>query len=801
MLGFLGTASFTFGLVRAVAGEVPSCDPERQKAPVNSVVYASNGETVLAVLRGNESRTLVDEDDVAPLMKQAMIAIEDRRFLEHRGVDMRAIGRALWADLRHKGIVEGGSTITQQFVKNTCGRNERSIARKVREAALAWQVEQQWPKGRILTAYLNTIYFGNGAYGVQQASMTYFGHGAGALELHEAALLAGIPADPTLYDPVRRPRQARARRGAVLDAMLEQGLITRRQHATASRAPLPRAEDVRLPGTQTDKAPYFTNFVREQLLARYGAERVFGGGLRVTTSIDLELQERARAAIRKWLPDEDGPSAALVAIDPRDGSVKAMVGGRNFRESQFNLAAQSRRQPGSTFKPFVLAAALRQGISPSTTLVSQPIDIPLGDRIFPVRNYEDEYLGLIDIEEATVHSDNSVYAQLTRLVTPRKVAQIAHQLGVTSPLNDYFAIGLGVEEVNPLEMARAFSSFANGGVRIDGSLVGGDLKANSPRAILHVEGLASQVDNQVRQHRALDENQTAIINGILQRVVRSGTGKLAALPDGRPVAGKTGTTDNYGDAWFVGYTPQLVTAVWVGYPDRLRPMLTEFHGEPVAGGTFPAQIWKSFMERALPLVPEGRERKSFAPPTYEYASPREVVLREGGLALDNGFCSSTISIMYLADRAPRRVADCKPNEVDVPDVVGSTLAAAKATLAAQPLVASTIFRPARPGQKLGVVVGQIPRRGTLSSYDEVKLVLPKAEHGVVPKVVGLRLNAARAKLRRAGLDVRVTEVVPGGKTWTVVEQRPRWRVAAGPETTVTVTVSRGSAARSAASAG
>ena len=375
--------------------------------------------------------------------------------------------------MRSQGVVEGGSTITQQFVKNAYVRNQKTIARKVREAALAWQLEQRWSKDRILLAYLNTIYFGNGAYGIQQASRTYFGKGAGRLTLPEAALLAGLPADPSLYDPTQHPRAATQRRHYVLQTMYDQGKITVAAARDSPRARRCRsAEDVHLPGTRRDAGQYFVNYVKDQLIAKYGAGRVFGGGLKVTSTIDLELQETAHKAIESVLKTPGGPAAALVAIDPRTGAVRAMVGGSNFRESQFNLATQAERQPGSSFKPIVLATALRQGISPMTTFDSKPVDIDAGDRIWHVTNYEGDYLGRIDLSTAMVVSDNSVYAQLTKLVGPKAIVKTAHELGIRSELDPYFSIGLGAVAVNPLDMTRAYATFANRGVRVDGSLTG-----------------------------------------------------------------------------------------------------------------------------------------------------------------------------------------------------------------------------------------------------------------------------------------------------------------------------------------
>jgi penicillin-binding protein 1A len=782
----LSSVAFGFGLVRAIAGELPKLDPSRvQQTERNGVIYDRTGKRVLAVLRGSENRTIVPSEDINPWMKQAIVAIEDRRFWEHNGVDLRAVLRALWADIRNQRVVEGGSTITQQFVKNVWVRDERSIGRKVREAALAWQLtrSKSWPKERILTAYLNTIYFGNGAYGVQQAAQTYFGHGARELALPEAALLAGIPQDPSRYDPVQNPRAARERRRAVLRAMRDQNDISAAEYRTADRTPLPKPQDVRLPGTQASEGQYFVNYVKEQLIAEKGASAVFGGGLRVTTTIDLDLQRLGRKAIHDVLTDPNGPKAALVAIDPRTGEVLAMVGGENYRESQFNLAAQARRQPGSSFKPFVLAAALRQGIAPSTRFDSKPLHIALGNgKVWNVPNYDDAYLGNADVETGTITSDNSIFAQLTLLVGPGRVARMARDLGVLSPLNPYYAIGLGVEEVNPLEMARAYATFANGGRRVDTSIFG-----NRPRVIRElVDEHGKRVENRPVQRRVLGPARSAILTSILREVVTSGTGRRAAIPE-REVAGKTGTTDNYGDAWFVGYTPQLAVAVWVGYPTTLRPMLTEYHGDAVAGGTFPAEIFKRFTQRALDL--EGWKPKSF--PAAPYLSPqsRFVVNRGGSLVVDNGICRGARQVVYFAGWGPKRVADCKVDEVTVPALVGRPLPAARELLAARPLTSFVVRVPSEPGQRPGVVVKQDPKNGFLGSYERVILYVTKAQHGVVPDLVGVSADDAQQRLRAMKLEPAISW--GDGPPGTVVEQTPKPGVAAAPGLKVRLVVARG----------
>ena len=794
MLFALALASFTFGVITAVAGQAWKLESvNQQQREVNGYIYDRTGNRVLAVLRGSQNRVIVKSNEIAPIMKQAIVAVEDRRFWEHEGVDFRAIGRAFWADVRQQELVQGGSTITQQFIKNAFIDNERSIGRKLKEAILARQLDQRWSKERILTEYLNTIYFGNGAYGVEQAARTYFQHSAAKLKLHEAALLAAIPSDPSRFDPSTNPRAAQRQRTIALRLMFTQGVITAKQFRRAAKRPLPKPDDIRPPGTRSDVGQYFTSYVQQQLVDKYGTSTVFGGGLRVRTTIDLRLQQRARQAIDKWLDDPAGPSAALVAIDPRNGDVLAMVGGSSFRKSQFNLAVQGERQPGSSFKPFVLASALDQGIAPQTSFPSRELDIPFDGKVWHVENYEGSYLGRADLRTATIYSDNSIYAQLTSMVGPATVARMAHRLGIKSDLNAYLSIGLGAEAVNPLEMARAFATFAHGGERVDGAAFG-----NRPRAIWwvaeqHDDGIVMKDQNRPVDRPVLDPGKTAILNEILQSVVRLGTGKKAALEGGWAAAGKTGTTENYGDAWFVGYTPRLVAAVWVGDPDKLRPMLTDYHGDPVAGGTFPAQIWKTFMQSALKEV--GARPEEFEPPPALYASPRYVVMRDGRLQLDNGICRGAFQLVVFSEGGPERTANCRADEVQVPNLVGVRLPAARSLLLAQPLKPLVVYKAAAPRQPLGVVVAQHPKPSRrLTANQVVTLVLPKALHGTVPSLVGLRLDRALSKLARVNLAPRVqpADADPGRR---VVRQWPRAGVAAAPGMRVRLAVRRAGAAR------
>ena len=782
----LSAVAFSYGLVTAIRSELGALDPASWRGDLDTVIYAApkgkaGQRRVLAILRGDESRVLVRSDQIAPIMKQAIVAVEDKRFYQHNGVDVRGILRAAWEDVRNKAVVEGGSTITQQYVKNAYSRNDKTIARKVREAALAWQLTQRWSKDRILTAYLNTIYFGNGAYGVLQAARTYFhGKSAAELTLPEAALLAGIPASPSSYDPVQHPAAAQQRRAYVLQQLYEQGRITAGELRRANATPLPKPEDVRLPGTR-GPAPYFVNYVTDQLVARYGAERVFGGGLEVTTTIDLDLQESARAAIQKILPDPNGPAAALVAIDPRTGAVKAMFGGTNFRRSQFNLATQAERQPGSSFKPIVLAAALRKGIAPETHITSKPIEIDAGDRVWPVKNYEGAYLGSVDLTTAMVHSDNSVYAQLTNIVGPKAIVETAHRLGIRSKLPAYFSIGLGFVAVNPLDMARAYATIANDGKRVDGTIT-----KDRPRVVGSVRFRRSGkvVENDPVTRTVLSPAEAETLTAILEKVVEDGTGKRAQLT-GRVAAGKTGTNDNYADAWFVGYTPDLVTAVWVGYPNELKPMETEFHGEPVAGGTLPALIWKAFMTKAL----AGKPETQFTSPPYLPAYSARVVFRGGRWRLDNGFCPATRVISYFAGRLPGSTATCYANEVSVPVLVGRSLDAARVALESVPLTPDVVYVPAKPRTRPGEVVKQTPRGGFLSANGRVRLWVSAAQDGLVPNLVGSSLPAARELSRK--LRLRLKSQYGEGPEGTVVPQSLEAGIASRPGLPLTLLVGRG----------
>ena len=632
-LMFLAIISTVFGMMMAVARELPSLEASAElREAKNSTLLAAGGgkDDQIARLTGNNNRIIVEDSDISPYIKNAVIAIEDRRFYQHGGVDYPGIARALWQDIAQRGAVQGASTITQQFVKNAlAAQGNRSVFQKLREAALAYHLERRWSKQKILTQYLNTIYFGNGAYGVESAVRTYFGGAdrkygqnervARSVTPDQAAMLAAMIASPSAYDPVQNPQAAYQRRNLVLQRMLAQKMISQQQYATAIKQTIPSEEDLNQPKPDSNQ-PYFSTWVTQQLVDKYGAGQVFGGGLEITTTLDMPFQKAAEQAIYGRL-NMVGPSASLVAIENKTGEVKAMVGGNDFDKRPFNLATNGHRQPGSSFKPFILAEALQRGYNPNQTFSSKRkvFDVPGSkDEKFVVNNYENSYAGVTTLAHATQTSDNSVYAELGLKVGPKRVARMAEKLGVRTNVSTNPAMVLGglKEGVTPLEMAYAYSTIANHGKRVYGSF---SSTSKSPVAIAKVKDGGESQKNERKTKRVLPENVANTTRGLLHNVVTSGTGTRANVPVW--AAGKTGTTENYGDAWFVGFTDRYTVAVWVGYPDKLKYMKTEYHGQPVAGGTYPAEIWHDFMTSVLKIDEsrgkddESKDDESLSPTT------------------------------------------------------------------------------------------------------------------------------------------------------------------------------------------
>jgi penicillin-binding protein 1A len=647
-IALLALISTIFGMLMAVASDLPSLESRAQyKSAKNSVLYADSWGCrkpghdddkclEIAKLTGNQNRILVGEGEISPNVKNAVIAIEDRRFYSHKGVDYTGIARAFGQDILKRRAAQGGSTITQQFVKNAlAAQGDRSVFQKLREAALAYHLERKWSKEKILTQYLNTVYFGNGAYGIESAVRTYFGSGdppserEGAVDTgvsytppvapedqpdpdareainvapHEAALLAGMISSPSMYDPVQHPQAATARRNLVLERMLDMHTITQSQYDTAVRQSLPSEDDINPPKIESQQ-PYFTSWMTEHLLEHYRAGKVFAGGLKVRTTLDPELQDAAERAIVGRLAGV-GPDAALVAIQNGTGEVRAMVGGSDFNARPFNLATNGHRQPGSAIKPFILARALDDGIDPNSVWASQPMTFGFrnghGQRgKFSVSNYEDAYYGSSSLWSATAHSDNSIFAQLGMKVGRGRVAALAQRMGIRTKISRNPAMLLGglKEGVTPLEMAYAYSTIANDGKKISGSLAPNE---TGPVAIQSVEdGDGTVEENERRAEQVLPTKVAQVEKEMLRLVVSGGTGQAAQVGD-EDIWGKTGTTENYGDAWFVGGNDDLTVAIWVGYADKTQPMEYEHGGSPVAGGTFPAEIFHDFMTSWIEL--------------------------------------------------------------------------------------------------------------------------------------------------------------------------------------------------------
>jgi penicillin-binding protein 1A len=552
-----------------------------------SLLFDSSGH-LIGQVHGAVDRVDVTSSQIPTALKQATVAIEDKRYYTHHGVDPLSVARAALADLRAGHIVEGSSTIEMQYVKNAyLGGEGNGLVRKIREAVLAWQLDDVWSKDQVLTAYLNTVYYGSGAYGVEAAAQTFFHKHVWQLDLPECALLAALPRFPSGYSPVNDPKDALARRDVVLQQMREQGYITSAQAAAASATALDVFD--RPPQPYRGPAAYFVQYVTQQLVQRYGTQATFEGGLRVTTSLDLRMQRDAIAALSSTLPK--GPAGALVSIDPATGYVRAMVSTTDYKTSQFNLAWQARRQLGSAMKPFALVAAVLQGADPATTYyTSEPLHLYLGPGAVPpywnVTTFSGTYPGRINLVQATLQSDNTVYAQLALDVGPRNIVSVAHRMGITSPLHPYPSVVLGTEPVNPLEVADAYATFAAEGVR------------HRPQAIEKVVFPDGRVDvPAVTAHRAIPAGAAYVVDKILEENTQSGT--AAAIPSyySGVAAGKTGTTNDSADAWFCGFNPRLATVIWTGYPQGEIPM------PGVEGATYAVPAWGKYYEMVFGSQP------------------------------------------------------------------------------------------------------------------------------------------------------------------------------------------------------
>lgn len=727
------------------ACDLPSLREARENAaalPQTSFIYSADG-TLITSLHAGENRIVVRSRKIPEVVRDAVIAIEDQRFYEHVGLDLRALLRAAYIDATTGELVEGGSTITQQLVKKVYVGDEPTIGRKIREAYLAWQLEQRLTKDRILTKYLNTVYFGNGAYGIKAAAETYFGVEPLELTLDQAALLASTIAAPVDFDPATHPRKAERRRNHVLDLMLGLGMIHAKEHREAIDSPLgldlERAEETRY------AAPYFVDYVKEWFLSnpRFGDtpqdryNLLFEGGLRIVTTLNLRMQHAAERAIASVLTEPNDPYGALTAIDPRTGYVRAMVGGRDYwnrhdRFARINLAAGgvTGRQAGSAFKPFALVAALEHGIRRSQPLNGSSARILLQDGTYwEPHNAEGGGYGTISLESATVHSVNVAYANLLSVIGAgdpyegaAAVVETATRMGIrccprtTEPNRPLAAVPsavLGVNEVSTLEMASAYGTLADLGVHVQ------------PRPVISVTTSDGRVIYQAhrRAKQVVEPAIAAEAVDILKGVVRSGTGVGANI--GRPQFGKTGTAQNASDAWFMGAVPQLVTAVWVGFPQGQIPMCCgRVRISTVYGGTWPATIWRSFM----------------------LAATRRMAVRDFGGALDIEYVTLRIDV----------TRGCLANPFTPPEDI-------------------EVFR---------YVEGSEPTLKMCSEPSSYQSL-------VVPSVVGLQRQAAISSLQAAGFTVAVALVASDQPAGTVIAQDPQGGSRLVQTGTVTITVSAG----------
>ena len=636
MIAVFGTAGVVFGVVRWISMDLPT--PEQLTAihaPVKTVVYDVRGRVLHEFFR--ENRSPVPVKQLPPNLINATLSTEDRSFYRHWGVDLYGVARAAVTNVLKMRRAEGGSTITQQLARNLFLTHERTLSRKAKEIALAIEIERNYSKEQILELYFNQIYFGEGAYGVEAGAKTYFGKPVRELTLPECALLAGLPANPSLYSPRRKPAAAKLRRSKVLRNMLVTHSITQVEFDNANSAPL-GVTPVRY---SNDRAPYFTEMVRQHLDEHYGSNAVYEGGLKVYTTLDMDLQQIAERALEKNLSDLEvelklkptratyvipaldtshaGLSTpylqgALVAVDPKTGAIRALVGGRDWNHSNFNRAIQARRQAGSAFKPFVYTAAIDNGFHPTDIIVDEPVSFPAGDgTLYQPANYDKTYRGPVTLRYALQQSINIPAIKLLRKVGTSLVTSYARRMGIRSPIGQNLSIALGSSEVTLLELTSAYSVLANHGIR------------NEPLFILKVEDKNGTLleKNTPRPAEVLSEETAAVVTSMLQSVIDHGTGAPARLRGFTlPAAGKTGTMDDYMDAWFEGYIPSLAAGVWVGF-DQKKTI-----GPGMTGARAALPTWTDFMIGAT----RGRPVEDFGSPLG--TSNRDICAETGMLATE-----------------------------------------------------------------------------------------------------------------------------------------------------------------------
>jgi penicillin-binding protein 1A len=762
---------------------LPTLKEERAKTPAlpqTSFLYAADGSLIMA-LHAGEDRVLLPTNKQPQVIRDAVVAIEDKRFYDHKGIDLRALLRAAYIDATTGTLVQGGSTITQQLVKNLYVGNEQSLGRKIKEAYLAWQLEHKLSKDQILTKYLNTVYFGNGAYGIQAAAQTYFGEDATALTLTQASLLAGVIEAPVDYDPVVHPTHARQRRNRVLVAMLDQGMIDQTLYEQAAQTPV----ELNLPNQdqQYYLAPYFVDYFKQWFLSnpRFGAtpqeryDLLFKGGLRITTTLVPRLQQRAEASVHSVLPYASDPYAAMTVIDPRTGQVKAMVGGRDYWDPKDKLArvnlatgGSTGRQTGSAFKPFALVAALENGFTPSSPLNGSFAKVALENGTFwEPQNAEGSGAGTVSLETATVDSINIAYTNLevalgagNAYLGAQKIIETAKRMGIRccprttqpgTPLQAVPAAVLGSNEMSTLEMASAYGTLAFGGQHVQ------------PTPVISIRKADGTVlfQSDPRPKPVVNPAVISVADDILQKVVLYGTGRAANIY--RPQIGKTGTNSSFTDAWFVGAVPQLVTAVWVGFPTGQVPMCCgNVRIGEVFGGTWPAEIWHAFMASATSNLPPHDFPQG---PTVQYVTLR-VDVTQGCLANPFTPPQNIKTFQYIAGTEPDLNVCKEPTyyqDLTVPSVIGLDKAAAVSLLNNSGFNVSIEHAPSSDKPE-GTVLAQDPAAGArLQQTGTVTITVVKGAPSPtpstvsVPSLVGMTSGAASAALQNVGLTPVVVE--------------------------------------------
>ena len=637
-----------------------------------SKVYSLNG-SLITEFHSGENREIISFHEMSQYIKDAIVAVEDKRFYEHQGVDYKRIIGAFIADIKAGDLSQGASTITMQYIKNVYFTPEKTFRRKINEALIAVQLERNYTKDKILEIYLNTICFGSGAYGIQKASKIYFGIDASELSLSQAALLAGLVRTPELYSPFNDIEKSKIRRDLVLQLMYDQGFINTDQYLDALAEPVVINEnptvDSEIYGSRI--APYFIDYVKQRLYEKKFTDYdVFKGGLRIYTTLDTDMQEKAEDAIKTIFPEDPGPSYSLISVDPDNGYIYALIGGKDYNISKFNIATQGKRQPGSVFKTLVLIESILQNFSPNNTFnPNGPITIDMEEGPdWQVHNYnnqtfEEDEMTVVD---ATVQSVNVVYAQLMMKVGAENVESLCSDMKIYDiGSNPAIAIG-GLETgITPLDLSKVFSTLASGGIY------------RQPVCILKITDYQGNVlyeydpDNNESEHRVLEEPVSYYITQILKKVIESGTGRGADI--GRPAAGKTGTTENNVDAWFAGYAPNLVTVVWMGHPEASQPM-EPINGRVVVGGTYPADIWREFMSSALENIPVS----DFKKPDKELVDIE--ICADSGL-LTTFWCpeESIEWQIFIEGEEPEDICNVH-NKVEVPDVTGKSFEDAKKIL-------------------------------------------------------------------------------------------------------------------------